>query len=111
MNTKDIESRIFTITSEREFNNVSLEIFHYQYNTVEIYKQFEKAGYYLQHFVLDASKMGVPQRRQRVFFIGLRKDLAEPFLYQKDIFTQVPKLNLKFDEPEIPVKVFIKGSK
>ncbi len=40
MNTKDIESRIFTITSEREFNNVSLEIFHYQYNTVEIYKQF-----------------------------------------------------------------------
>ena len=40
MNTKDIESRIFTISSEREFNDVSLKIFHYQYNTVEIYKQF-----------------------------------------------------------------------
>jgi phenylacetate-coenzyme A ligase PaaK-like adenylate-forming protein len=40
MNTKDIESRLFTISSEREFNNASLEIFHYQYNTVEIYKQF-----------------------------------------------------------------------
>lgn len=42
----------------------------------EIYKQFDEAGYYCQHFLLDASKMGVPQRRERVFFICLRKDLA-----------------------------------
>ena len=46
----------------------------------EIYKRMDKSGYYLQHWLLDASKMGVPQRRERVFFIGLRKDLAEPFM-------------------------------
>ena len=34
-----------------------------------IYKDFEEAGYYCQHFLLDASKMGVPQKRERVFFI------------------------------------------
>lgn len=70
----------------------------------EIYKQFDNAGYYLQHFLLDASKMGVPQRRERVFFIALRKDIAKPFLVQKDFFTIVPKLELRFNEKEIPFK-------
>ena len=68
----------------------------------EIYKQFDKAGYYCQHFLLNASKMGVPQRRERVFFICLRKDLAEPFLYSKDMFTTIPKLELNFNFKEIP---------
>tara|TARA_R110000823_G_scaffold145824_1_gene276052 strand:- start:74 stop:1156 length:1083 start_codon:yes stop_codon:yes gene_type:complete len=67
-----------------------------------IYKEFDKAGYYCQHWLLNASKMGVPQRRERVFFICLRKDLAKNFLYFKDMFTEVPKLTLKFDEKEIP---------
>lgn len=66
-----------------------------------IYREFDLAGYHVQHFLLDASKMGVPQRRERVFFICLRKDLAKPFLYQKDMFTEVPKLELDFNEPEI----------
>ena len=70
----------------------------------EIYKQFDAAGYYCQHFLLDASKMGVPQRRERVFFICLRKDLAEPFLYQQDMFTKVPKLEMEFNERAILYK-------
>ena len=70
----------------------------------KIYKAFEKAGYYCQHWLLDASKMGVPQKRERVFFIALRKDLAEPFMEQIDLFTIVPKLKLNFKEPEIPFK-------
>lgn len=69
-----------------------------------IYREFDRAGYYLQHWLLDASKMGVPQRRERVFFIGLRKDLAEPFMERVDLFTVLPKLVLEFDEPEIPFK-------
>ena len=68
----------------------------------QIYKDFARAGYYCQHWLLDASKMGVPQRRERVFFIALRKDLAEPFLYQKDLFTLAPKLDMVFNEPPIP---------
>jgi DNA (cytosine-5)-methyltransferase 1 len=64
----------------------------------EIYKQFEAAGYSVQHWLLDASKMGVPQRRERVFFVALRNDLIKPFLYQKDMFTSVPKLQLEFKE-------------
>ena len=67
----------------------------------KIYTEFDKAGYYCQHFLLDASKMGVPQRRERVFFICLRKDLAEPFLYQKDMFRKVPKIEMVFNEKPI----------
>lgn len=69
--------------------------------TREIYKQFDEAGYYVQHWLLDASNMGLPQRRERVFFIALRKDLAPPFLKQIDMFTKAPELNLVFNFPEV----------
>lgn len=62
----------------------------------EIYDAFGSAGYNVQHWMLDASKMGVPQKRERVFFIALRNDLCEQFLYQKDFFTQAPFLELDF---------------
>jgi len=70
----------------------------------KIYREFDQAGYYCQHWLLDASKMGVPQRRERVFFICLRKDLVKDFLYFKDMFTEVPLLKLEFNEPKIIFK-------
>ena len=76
---------------------------------IKIYKEFDKAGYYCQHFLLDASKMGVPQKRKRVFFICLRKDLAEPFLYWQDMFTEIPKIEMEFNEKKIAVKEFDSG--
>jgi len=70
----------------------------------QIYREFDLAGYYCQHWLLDASKMGVPQRRERVFFVALRKDLAAQFMKQVDLFTVAPELILEFNEPEIPFK-------
>lgn len=67
-----------------------------------IYEAFDKAGYYCQHFLLDASKMGVPQRRERVFFVCIRKDLAGQFMEQVDMFTELPKITMEFEEAEIP---------
>ena len=72
-----------------------------QYCT-RVYEEFDAAGYYCQHWVLSGSDMGLPQSRVRVFFICLRKDLAEPFLYQKNLFDMLPKLDLEFNEPEVP---------
>lgn len=69
---------------------------------IKIYEEFEKAGYYCQHWLLDASKMGLPQKRKRVFFICLRKDLAIPFLMQKDIFNIAPYIDMNFNYKEIP---------
>ena len=71
--------------------------------SIKILKEFDKAGYQVNHFVLDASRMGVAQRRERVFFIGIRKDLAN-LLPQNDsmLFNDFPLLDLVFFEPIIP---------
>lgn len=66
-----------------------------------IYEAFDDAGYYCNHFLLNGSKMGVPQRRERVFFVCLRKDLATPFLEQYNLFEQKPAIDLTFNEPPI----------
>lgn len=66
-----------------------------------IYKGFEEAGYYCQHFLLDASKMGVPQKRERVFFICIRHDLGVHFLKVSDLFNVEPYINMDFNEPKI----------
>lgn len=50
---------------------------------------FEEAGYKVQLFLLNAASMGVPQKRERVFFICQRKDL------------NYPKLVLSFNEKSI----------
>lgn len=46
-------------------------------------------GYDVQIFLLNAATMGVPQRRERVFFVGRRKDL------------HLPQLKLNFNEEPI----------
>jgi DNA (cytosine-5)-methyltransferase 1 len=75
----------------------------------KIYEAFDESGYYVNHWLLDASKMGVPQRRERVFFIAMRKDLARPFLEWRDMFHESPRLDLEFNEEEIAIKSFATG--
>jgi len=76
---------------------------------INIYKAFDKAGYNVQHFLLDASKMGVPQKRERVFFIALRKDLSNQFMESIDFFNTQPKIEMKFKEKEICFNEFDSG--
>jgi DNA (cytosine-5)-methyltransferase 1 len=40
------------------------------------------AGYIVQYRVLNAAQLGVPQARQRIIFVGVRKDLAKEFNLQ-----------------------------
>lgn len=46
----------------------------------EIFKAFDMAGYKTQLFLLNAAFMGVPQKRERCFFVAQRKDQAFPKL-------------------------------
>ena len=55
----------------------------------EILKKFSEIGYKPQIFLLNSATTGVPQKRERVFFIAYRKDL------------NFPKLNLNFNEKPI----------
>ena len=56
----------------------------------KIVKAFDDAGYVVQIFLFNASRMGVPQKRERVFFIAHRKDL------------DYPKLSMEFNSKPIP---------
>jgi len=56
----------------------------------KIAKRIEEIGYNVQIFLLNGATMGVPQMRERCFFIGLRKDF------------HLPKLVLSFNEKPIP---------
>lgn len=71
---------------------------------INIYKEFEKAGYYCQHFLLNSENMGVPQSRERVFFICIRHDLGLNFLKVSDLFNVEPYIKMDFREPIIPFK-------
>jgi DNA (cytosine-5)-methyltransferase 1 len=57
----------------------------------EIFTAFRAAGYDAQLFLLDASTMGVPQKRERTFFLARRQDLG------------LPKISLEFQETPITV--------
>lgn len=77
----------------------------YEKNYVnEIYKAFDKAGYVVNHYLLDSSKMGVPQRRERVFFIAIRKDLVKKEFLKPSFVRPIFNLDLTFNFPEIPFK-------
>jgi len=54
--------------------------------------RFVSLGYEPQLFLLNAASMGVPQVRERVFFIARRKDL------------KLPAIHLSFNEPAIPFR-------
>ena len=61
----------------------------------EIFAAFRAAGYEPQLFLLNASRMGVPQARERTFFIANRID--------------APKLKLEFSEPPMTVRDAFNG--
>ena len=73
---------------------------------IKVVDEFKKAGYELKvsPYLLNAADMGVPQKRERVFFIAIRKDLAGKFLENIDMFQTAPKLDLIFKEKHILFK-------
>lgn len=54
-----------------------------------IFKRFREIGYDAQLFLLNAATMGVPQKRERVFFVARRRDL------------ELPPVTMHFDEKPI----------
>lgn len=64
---------------------------------------FEDAGYKVQLFLLNAASMGVPQKRERVFFICQRNDLNFPLLELRFnekaiLFKEIKEKNCKSKE-------------
>lgn len=54
-----------------------------------VVSRFREIGYRVQLFLLNSATMGVPQKRERIFFIAAREDMT------------FPPLRLNFNEPPI----------
>lgn len=63
----------------------------------QIFSQFDHIGYDVQLFLLNASRMGVPQMRERTFFIARRKDL------------KLPEIKFDFNEAAITLRKAVEG--
>lgn len=50
-----------------------------------ILSEFEKAGYNVVYKLLNASMFGVPQRRERVIIVGIRKDLGFTYEFPSEV--------------------------
>ena len=60
-----------------------------------IYKNFQDIGYKVNHWLLKGERMGIPQKRHRVFFIATRLEevdlgkLDMSFLYNPIVFSKI----------------------
>ena len=82
-----------------------------------ILQQLEKAGYKVFYQVLNSVDYGVPQMRERIYFVGIRKDLVPndfQFFFperqpRKDIQDYlIDTKELEFDDKKITYETFLK---
>jgi DNA (cytosine-5)-methyltransferase 1 len=82
-----------------------------------IVKELERAGYLVFYDVLNSLDYGVPQMRERIYFVGVRKDLApKNFVYffpekQKRVNVKdflIDTKELEFNEKKESYETFLK---
>lgn len=82
-----------------------------------ILQELEKAGYKVFYQVLNSVDYGVPQMRERIYFVGIRKDLVpedfqfyfperQPRADVKDYLIDTKEL--EFDEKKVAYETFLK---
>ena len=67
-----------------------------------IFKEMQNSGYRVRARLMDAQNYQVPQRRQRVIFIGIREDLQGDPTYPKPIMPKKTLQRLDYSERPCP---------
>lgn len=74
-----------------------------------IINEFEKCGYDVHYKLFNAANYGVPQKRERVFIVGYRKDLKFDYSFPEPVFdeeTFVPLKKVLIDSNKIDKKYY-----
>lgn len=56
----------------------------------KVINDFESAGYKVSCEILNASQFGIPQKRERVFIVGVKNSKNLPFIFPKELKTLIP---------------------
>lgn len=82
---------------------LTMKQFKNEFRTV--LESLENAGYRNYYQILNAKDFGIPQNRERVFIVSIRKDIEQEFKFPE---TQVLKLRVRdLLETDVPEKFFI----
>lgn len=82
---------------------LTMKQFRNEFKTV--LDSLEHAGYRNYYQVLNSKDFGIPQNRERVFIVSIRKDIEQEFIFPE---TQVLKLRVRdLLEKDVPEKFFI----
>ncbi len=81
-----------------------------------ILEELDKAGYKVYHRVLNSLDYGVPQMRERIYFVGIRKDLVNgnSFEWPKSVFPPdikdylIDDGEMEFNEKKRAYETFLK---
>lgn len=57
----------------------------------EILREFSEVGYTLRYQIVNAADYGVPQSRERVILVGVRKDIGKHFIFGTTPYGQVDR--------------------
>lgn len=82
---------------------LTMKQFRNEFKTV--LESLEHAGYRNYYQVLNAKDFGIPQNRERVFIVSIRKDIEQEFIFPEK---QILKLRVRdLLEKDVPEKFFI----
>lgn len=70
----------------------------------KVITEFEGVGYKVKYKLLLGSNFGIPQKRERVFIVGVRKDIDIEFEFPKETHSEIPRSNT---ERWVPLKSVI----
>lgn len=70
----------------------------------KVLTEFEQAGYEVQYKLLLATNFGIPQRRERVFMVGVRKDIQKSYTFPTETHAEQPNL---YQQPFVKLEEII----
>jgi len=98
----DIQPKVFVcenvkgLTHEKQKNEYLGENYNYIFGKPTILSEMGKCGYNINYKVLNAKNYKVPQSRERLFIIGVRKDINKFFSFPKQ-FKEIISLKEAFE--------------
>ncbi|MHB8064959.1 MAG: DNA cytosine methyltransferase [Ruminiclostridium sp.] len=97
-------AKVLNIKQPKVFIAENVKGFMTLYNG-EIFRKacsaFEREGYRLFCRLINAANYGVPQKRERVIIVGVRKDIETDFTFPQEIYSQLEEIG---KIPWVPLK-------